>query len=149
VPAAVYATRAVYAANVNKVYIFGGYNGSTVQSTTYVYDVAGLTWSTGAPLPAGRYFANEAYYPGNGKIYVIGGFDTAGVETTTTWEYVVSPGRPDSSTEVMLRWTSESCTPRSWLASASPTISYVAYFWTGSHAWHSKTSPSCERPPLT
>jgi len=68
---AVYATRAVYAANTNSIYIFGGYNG-TVQNTTQIYNIATNTWSMGAAMPSGRYFPNVAYYPANGKIYVAG-----------------------------------------------------------------------------
>ena len=56
-------------------------------NTTYVYNVSGGTWTTGAAMPDGRYFPNVVYYPGNGKIYVIGGFDTSFAEASQTWEY--------------------------------------------------------------
>ena len=85
-PTALYATRAVYAANTNAVYVFGGYNGS-VLSTTYKYNIATNTWTTGAAMPSGRYFPNVAYDNVNGKIYVIGGFDSSFTEANQTWEY--------------------------------------------------------------
>ena len=84
---ALYDARAAYAANVNKVILFGGIDsGFNVLNTTFVYDVASNTWSTGAPMPEARYFPNVAYYPGDGKVYVIGGFDGGFVESSQTWE---------------------------------------------------------------
>ena len=47
-PASLYATRAVYAANTNSVYVFGGYDGANVLNTTYRYNVGTNTWTTGA-----------------------------------------------------------------------------------------------------
>src|ERR1043166_3025562 len=75
-----------YDSRTNKVYVFGGYNGS-VLDTTQIYDIASNTWSTGAPMPVGHYFAAAAYYSGNGKIYVMGGFNTSFLEDTETYEY--------------------------------------------------------------
>ncbi len=37
IPVAVYATWSVYAANTNSIYVFDGFNGSTVQNTTQIY----------------------------------------------------------------------------------------------------------------
>jgi hypothetical protein len=85
-PASLYATRSVYAANTNTLYVFGGYDG-TVLNTTYRYNVGTNTWSTGAPMPGGRYFPNMVYYAATGKIYVIGGFDSTFAESTQTWQY--------------------------------------------------------------
>jgi N-acetylneuraminic acid mutarotase len=85
---ALYSTRAVYAANVNKVYVFGGFDVFfNVHNTNYIYDITTNTWTTGAPMPAGRIFVNAAYYSGNGKIYVIGGFVDGQNEASQTWEY--------------------------------------------------------------
>jgi N-acetylneuraminic acid mutarotase len=81
-----YAARAVYAANTNSIYVFGGVN-NTVSDTTQIYNIGTGTWRNGAPMPAPRYFSNLAYYPGNGKIYVIGGFDTNDNQQSQTWEY--------------------------------------------------------------
>ena len=86
-PTAVYDAHAAYAANVNKSYVFGGFNGSTVVKTTQIYDVATDTWTTGADMPDFRRWPNVAYYSGNGKIYVIGGFDSSFNEQGQTWEY--------------------------------------------------------------
>ncbi len=76
-----------YAANTNKIYVFGGFNGSTVFNTTQIYDIATNTWSMGAAMPDGRVFPSAAYYSGNSKIYVIGGFYPDGNEANQTWEY--------------------------------------------------------------
>jgi N-acetylneuraminic acid mutarotase len=84
---ALYGARAVYAADVNKIYVFGGHNGNTTFNTMQIYNVATFSWSMGAPMPAGRYLPNVAYYPGNGKIDVIGGFDPNTTEASETWEY--------------------------------------------------------------
>ncbi len=80
-----------YAANTNKIYVFGGIDPNFfVLNTTQIYDIATNTWTMGAPMPdaAGRYFPAAAYDAANGKIYVIGGFDGATVsEQSQTWEY--------------------------------------------------------------
>jgi N-acetylneuraminic acid mutarotase len=87
IPTALYATRGVYAANTNSFYIFGGYDGTSILDTTYIYNINTSTWTIGAPMPSGRYFPNVAYYEGNGKIYVIGGFNPQFSEETQVWEY--------------------------------------------------------------
>ena len=80
-----------YAANTNKIYVFGGIDPNFfVLTTTQIYDIASNTWTMGAPMPdtAGRYFPAAVYYPGNGKIYVMGGFDGVTFsEQSQTWEY--------------------------------------------------------------
>lgn len=85
-PTAVDAARAVYAANTNSIYVFGGENG-TYLNTTQIYHIATNNWTSGAPMPAARALPNVAYYPRNGKIYVIGGFAPGFVEQSQTWEY--------------------------------------------------------------
>ncbi|HEX6605866.1 MAG TPA: S-layer homology domain-containing protein [Chloroflexia bacterium] len=52
-----------------KIYVPGGYNNSHMAEMA-IYDIAGNSWSTGAPEPAIRSGATAAY---NGKIYVFGG----------------------------------------------------------------------------
>ena len=80
-----------YAANTNKIYVFGGLDPNFfVLATTQIYDIATNSWTMGAPMPdaAGRYFPSAVYYSGNGKIYVMGGFDGATFsEQSQTWEY--------------------------------------------------------------
>src|SRR6516225_3688138 len=87
VPAALSATRGVYAPNTNSFYIFGGRDRINVLNTTYIYNIGTNTWSAGAPMPAGHYFPGVVYYPGDGKIYIIGGFNTSLAEDTETYEY--------------------------------------------------------------
>ncbi len=87
-PQALFDARATYAANVNKIYVFGGIDaGFNVLSTTYVYDIATDSWTTGAAMPGPRFFPTVAYYGANGKIYVIGGLDNSFLEANQTWEY--------------------------------------------------------------
>ena len=87
-PSGLFDAGTAYAANVNKVYVFGGLDVNfSVLNTTYVYDVGTNSWTTGAPMPDGRYFPSAAYYAGNGKIYVAGGFDPSFSEANQTWEY--------------------------------------------------------------
>jgi Kelch motif/Galactose oxidase, central domain len=78
-----------YAANVNKIYIFGGIDTvGHVLNTTQVYDIAMNTWSLGAPMPNARFFPAALYYGGTHKIYVIGGLtDLTGTVGKQTWEY--------------------------------------------------------------
>jgi N-acetylneuraminic acid mutarotase len=87
-PTALFDARAAYAANVNKIYVFGGIDAVfNVLNTTYVYDIATDSWTTGAAMPAPRFFPAVAYYSANGKIYVIGGLDASFTEASQTWEY--------------------------------------------------------------
>src|SRR6266513_2913069 len=52
VPTGIFATRAVYAANTNSVYVFGGIDASfVVQNLTQIYNVGTGTWSNGTPMP--------------------------------------------------------------------------------------------------
>ena len=81
---------AVYAPNVNKVYVFGGAQGATlatISNANRVYNVATNTWTAGAVLPAVRSQMASGYF--NGKIYLIGGYSTANVTPTESqvWEY--------------------------------------------------------------
>jgi N-acetylneuraminic acid mutarotase len=80
---------AVFAPNVNKLFVFGGENPDTVVvvNTTRIYDVATNTWSTGAPMPDIRAFMASGYF--NGKIYLVGGYNTGNVDPSfgQVWEY--------------------------------------------------------------
>src|SRR6266513_2617465 len=85
---ALFDAHAAYAANVNKIYVFGGIDaGFNVLNTTYIYDIATDSWATGASMPGPRFFPAVAYYGANGKIYVIGGLDASFLEANQTWEY--------------------------------------------------------------
>ena len=63
---------AVYAPNVNKLFVFGGDSPNTaiVVNTTRIYDIATNTWSSGTPMPDVRAFMASGYF--NGKIYLVG-----------------------------------------------------------------------------
>ena len=80
---------AVYAPNVNKLFVFGGERVSTatVVNTTRIYDFAANTWAFGPPMPDVRAFMGSGYY--NGKIYLVGGYTTGNVDPSfgQVWEY--------------------------------------------------------------
>jgi N-acetylneuraminic acid mutarotase len=64
---------AAYAPNVNKIFVFGGFNTHfSYSNVTRIYDVATGVWSTGTNMPGPRGDMMTNYY--DGKIYVIGGF---------------------------------------------------------------------------
>ena len=55
-----------------KVYVFGGWDGSSYVDTVFIYDPTTAQWSSGKPLPIGRGFAGAATL--NDAIYVVGGY---------------------------------------------------------------------------
>lgn len=81
----------VQAAAVNgKVYYIGGvtdWPGTSVGSV-YVYDVASNTFSSGAPMPAGRDRGAGGIAVANGRIYLAGGVHDG---TTVAWFDVYDP----------------------------------------------------------
>jgi N-acetylneuraminic acid mutarotase len=96
-----YGAPGVYAANVNKFYVFGGLDQNfALTATTQIYDVATNTWSLGTPMPdpVGRFFPGAAYDDASGKIYVIGGDDDLGFERTNNWIFDPVTDTWDSST---------------------------------------------------
>jgi N-acetylneuraminic acid mutarotase len=82
---------AVYAPLNNRLYLFGGELAAAgkVMTSTLIYNIAGNTWSSGAPMPAGRAFMGAGY--SNGKIYLAGGYSSGSVADAhaQTWEYDV------------------------------------------------------------
>jgi N-acetylneuraminic acid mutarotase len=80
---------AVYAPNVNKLFVFGGseFTSQVVVNTTRIYDPATDTWSSGANMPDLRAFMASGYF--NGKIYLVGGYSTGQVTPafSQVWEY--------------------------------------------------------------
>ncbi len=97
-PQAIRDARAVYAANTNSVYVFGGIDiNGLVSNILQVYDVSAGTWSSGANMPAERFFPATAYYDATGLIYVAGGLDGSFLETSTTWIYDPVANTWDSS----------------------------------------------------
>jgi hypothetical protein len=81
------AASAVYAPNVNKLFVFGGeeVRTATVVNTTRIYDIASNTWSAGAPMPDLRAYMGSGYY--NGKIYLVGGYDAGSASFGQVWVY--------------------------------------------------------------
>ena len=91
--------RAVYAANTNSIYVFGGIDiNELVTNVVQKYDLGTGTWSTVTPMPAERFFPATVYYDATGLIYVAGGIDGAFLETDTTWIYDPVADTWDTST---------------------------------------------------
>ena len=68
----------------NKIYVPGGYNGTSAVSVVEVYDPATNTWSTVASLPTAQYA--HAVVAVNNKLYVMGGY-TGSIFTNTCYVY--------------------------------------------------------------
>jgi N-acetylneuraminic acid mutarotase len=91
--------RAVYAANTNSIYVFGGIDiNELVSNVVQKYDLGTGTWSTVTPMPAERFFPATVYYDPTGLIYVAGGIDGSFLETDTTWIYDPVADSWDTST---------------------------------------------------
>lgn len=65
----------VAAASVNgKLYVFGGSTLFSTSNTTYIYDPANNTWSSGTPKTTPAAYATATVAPGGTKVTVAGGF---------------------------------------------------------------------------
>jgi hypothetical protein len=73
--AALPAPRAAYAlaATGGKLYLFGGWDGTTYRAETFVYDPQADAWTAGTPIAKPCAFLAAA--PLDGVIYVVGGYD--------------------------------------------------------------------------
>jgi hypothetical protein len=71
-----------------KIYVPGGYNGTNTPSATlYIYDIAGNSWTAGAPVTAGLLWPTVVCNAAANKLYVIGGYNLiAGVGTTYIYD---------------------------------------------------------------
>ena len=95
---------AVYAPNVNELFVFGGDDPTPRRwwsippaSTTS----RPVLWSTGATMPDVRAFMGSGYY--NGKIYLVGGYTTGNVDPSfgQVWEYDPVPNTWNTSRATM------------------------------------------------
>jgi len=79
-----------YNGNAQKVYLFGGRDGSTYNSNLYAYDVPSNTWSlitlANGVRPPGRYRTNFAYDSTNNIFLLYGGQSASGI-LGDTWAY--------------------------------------------------------------
>ncbi len=64
----------LFAPSTGKLYLFGGSSGSTVGTSTQIYDPATARWSAGAVLPAPRSVMSGGVW--QGKLYLAAGADT-------------------------------------------------------------------------
>lgn len=94
-PAARYQAAACW--HDGKVYVFGGQAvGGAYQNTTFIYDPAGNTWGSGAPLPgSGRCYAFSTADDGVHVVFPSDGYHLAYDPTTDTWDTrTTAPGAP-------------------------------------------------------
>ncbi len=85
-PDVFYGASAVYAPNVGKLYVFGGFPGNSVPlTTTRIYDPIANSWSSGAPMPDSRGGMGAAY--GSGKIFLLGGQGVGMSINGQNWAY--------------------------------------------------------------
>jgi N-acetylneuraminic acid mutarotase len=100
VPQTLYDARSVYDSANNKIYLFGGIDGTTfaVINTLYIYDIASDSWSSGNAMPGNRFFPGVVYDPVTDLMYIAGGIDENFLETDTTWIYDPNTGSYDTST---------------------------------------------------
>ena len=100
VPQTLYDARSVYDSANNKIYLFGGIDGTTFVpiNTLYIYDVATDTWTSGNPMPGNRFFPAVVYDSLTDLMYIAGGIDENFLETDTTWIYDPNAGTYDTST---------------------------------------------------
>ena len=75
-----------------RLYLFGGWDGSSYLNTVYAYDPVQDAWTPRTPMPVGRAFAGAV--AADEKIFIIGGFD--GQHALANNE-VYYPDRDDSS----------------------------------------------------
>jgi len=80
-----------YDSKTNKIVLFGGRDGSTYNSETWVYDVASDTWTQMSPSakPSARCFHAMVYDPENGNVVLFGGLDASN-NLQDTWVYNVA-----------------------------------------------------------
>ena len=130
-PVAAYDGAAVF--TNNKIYVFGGTDGSTVFATTYIYDIATNAWSLGAPLPAPREQMGAGY--SNGKIYIAGGSDSQNINPQNTlYDYDI-----DSNF-----WTTQAPLPQALAGPGSGVVNAHLYVAGGRERIHTK-SDNCLR----
>lgn len=94
-----------YKASTNKIYLFGGYNGTTMLSDFWEYDVTGNSWTNTSPTgtaPAGREVASGGYDSVNNRFWYTGGWTTNGTFSTSRNDigYIADVGGSESYVEV-------------------------------------------------
>ncbi len=71
------------------IIVFGGFNGATLVSDTYMYDSTSNNWSkyTGTPVPASRQQAGAAYDTNRKRVVMFGGKGVSGaINDTMEWD---------------------------------------------------------------
>ena len=65
-----------------KIYSIAGFNLGGQSTTTRIYDIAGNSWTTGAPIPEPNGLSDAATGLDSGKIYIACGFNGSGPSNT-------------------------------------------------------------------
>jgi len=78
----------------NKIYVFGGWDGTTFISAVQIYDIASDTWSTGTAMPTAR--SNAVAGTCGNKMHIIGGEDAT--FSLSTVHEVYDPAKDSWST---------------------------------------------------
>lgn len=99
-----------------KLYDVGGFDGSALVSTGFVYDPTFNTWSAIASMPQAREKPNVAFV--NGKLYVSGGWDTSGTPIAETDAY-------DPATNT---WSAVSPNPHPTTAAGTAVVNGIIYY---------------------
>ncbi len=74
-----------YKASTSKLYLYGGYNGTSMLNDFWEYDIAGNTWTNTTPTgtaPTASETAAGGYDPVNNRFWFTGGWTTNGTFTT-------------------------------------------------------------------
>ena len=87
-PAARLSHTLAYDSDNDKIYLFGGGDGSSYNDNNWQYDPVANSWAVMTALPAERRWSSSVY--DNGKIYVLGGLATGDIVVGTTLIYDVA-----------------------------------------------------------
>ncbi|MHA2247184.1 MAG: Kelch repeat-containing protein [Candidatus Hodarchaeales archaeon] len=100
-PDARYGHSMAYAANSDKIVLYGGYNGTTYFNDTWIYDFATNNWTQMNPViaPSAIHGHSMAYATNSGKVMLFGGRDSpryyddtwAYDLNTNSWAVIVPP----------------------------------------------------------
>lgn len=75
-----------YKASTSKLYLYGGYDGTTMYNTFWEYDIAGNSWTNTTPTgtaPTGSEAGAGGYDAANNRFWFTGGWTTNGTFTTS------------------------------------------------------------------
>lgn len=92
-----------YKASTNKIYLFGGYNGTTYLADFWEYDIAGNTWTQKAvsgTAPAGTEFPAGGYDATNNRFWYTGGWTGTAATGKNNIGYISNVGSGETYNSV-------------------------------------------------